>query len=435
MAQAQVLTRSSLLVTALLLASVSPAAGAPPLLGEPSYTCASASDYYDQAGLHSEVELGPAVFTEPIGENGAANPLNILDCDSDGTLELFITVSPEESPRSPARPAEMRFRRTCADGAPTLVSFVFTQGGLTASWRAYDSGGVLVDVASSSVSGTKQAVVLSHPKGIARVVIAGIRLCIERVCWDCTRTESTDEGCVDPADFFSEPGVASVVHLGPVIITEATFPHGAPAPLTLQDCGLNGSFEVFIRWSENPLAPVRFLFPAGCGKTDSFPEAVAITFTQGSGPAAWNAYDPANHLVDSAATAPSGAEQSVVLSHPNGIRRVEVLGSSICIEEICWRCGIAPRSPRFHRGDADTDGELSLNDAIRTLNFLFLGTVKLACDDAADSDDNGEVTMTDALRTLNFLFLGGPQPPGADACAADATQDELGCDDYRPCGL
>ena len=121
---------AKLLVACLVLAI----AGARPLFAGPWDACVVASDFYDQAGLHADVQLGSVLFREPIGENGTANPLNILDCDADGTLELFITVSPEAEEGSPARPAEMRFRRgACDEGFPTLVSFVFTQGGLKAT--------------------------------------------------------------------------------------------------------------------------------------------------------------------------------------------------------------------------------------------------------------------------------------------------------------
>ncbi len=398
--------------------------------------CVVPSDYYAVQGLHSDVALGSVAFKEPIGENGNANPLNILDCDSDGTLELFITVSPEAEAGSPARPAEMRFRRgACELDSPSVVSFVFTQGGPVATWRAYNADGALVDVATSSVSGTQQSIVLVSPSGIARVAIVGIRLCIGRVCWDCGAIPTSGEGCADPADAFSEPGVTDVAHLGPVVVTEATFPHGAAAPLTAMNCDGGGDLDLFIRWSENPIAPVRFLFPVGCGKRDLYPESVAITFKQAFPSVTWNAYDSANQLVDTETTAGSAAQQTVILTSANGIRSVEVLGQSICIDEVCWRCELPARAPKFRRGDADTNGELALNDAVRTLNFLFLGNVSLSCLDAADTDDDGELQINDAISTLSFLFLGGPRPTGAGICAVDPTEDALDCAGYRICEL
>jgi len=396
--------------------------------------CVRASNYFEEAGLFSTVSMGPVLLEEPIGENGNANPLNILDCDSDGTLELFITVSPEAAPRSPAKPAELRFRRTCELGGPTVASFVFTQGGLSATWTAFGADGALLDLATSSVSGTKQSVVLSNPAGIARIEIVGIRLCIESICWDCTRLEGDGDGCFEAKAAFTKPGTAAVAFLGDVAVTEATFSTGSPAPLTITNCTGDDSLELFIRWSDNPIAPARFHFPPVC-EEGSHPQSVAIRFHQGSVPAVWNAYDASNQLVDSANTLPSSGLQSVAFTHSGGIRRVEVLGMSICVTEVCHRCEVKPRGPLFRRGDADTDGELGIGDAVRTLNWLFLGAASLGCHDAADTDDSGELTMSDAVRTLSFLFLGGPEPPGSEACGPDTTSDELDCEGYRPCAL
>jgi hypothetical protein len=96
-------------------------------------------------------------------------------------------------------------------------------------------------------------------------------------------------------------------------------------------------------------------------------------------------------------------------------------------------CDVPPE-PRFVRGDADVNGRVEITDAIRTLNFLFLGTGELPCRDAADADDNGRLEITDAIRLLNYLFLGtGVIPPPAPSrpsylpsdCGADPTADAL----------
>ena len=102
-------------------------------------------------------------------------------------------------------------------------------------------------------------------------------------------------------------------------------------------------------------------------------------------------------------------------------------------------------SPSFHRGDSDDNGSLQLTDAVRILNFLFLGTGKITCMDAADVDNNGTVQLTDAVRVLNVLFLGvgsipDPGPPGATfgnkPCGPDpgADTDHIGCVSYNSCG-
>ncbi len=92
----------------------------------------------------------------------------------------------------------------------------------------------------------------------------------------------------------------------------------------------------------------------------------------------------------------------------------------------------------FHRGDADSNGELQITDAIRTLGFLFLGTAEPECLEAADTDDNGQIQLTDAIRSLNFSFIGGavippPGPPG-DPCGPDPEgSPDVGCGRYTGC--
>ncbi len=93
-----------------------------------------------------------------------------------------------------------------------------------------------------------------------------------------------------------------------------------------------------------------------------------------------------------------------------------------------------PLSPIFHRGDADQNGQLQLTDAVRILNYLFVGAETPRCLESADADDNGEVQITDAVRILGYLFLGteplplpgdptnpcGPDPPGSPELACDS---------------
>jgi hypothetical protein len=102
-------------------------------------------------------------------------------------------------------------------------------------------------------------------------------------------------------------------------------------------------------------------------------------------------------------------------------------------------CGVDIGGPLFVRGDADTNGTVELTDAVRILNFLFLGIGLLPCGDAADADDNGQHELTDAVRILNYLFLGTgripaptpsmPRYPVAD-CGEDPTEETvpIGCE-------
>src|SRR5690606_37411736 len=85
-------------------------------------------------------------------------------------------------------------------------------------------------------------------------------------------------------------------------------------------------------------------------------------------------------------------------------------------------------SSRFRRGDADSDGSVSLSDALVIVKHLFSGGARPSCPDAADADDNGRIEITDAISTLGFLFLGSiaPPAPGPLECGADPTPDALG---------
>lgn len=90
--------------------------------------------------------------------------------------------------------------------------------------------------------------------------------------------------------------------------------------------------------------------------------------------------------------------------------------------------GTNPPTPLFVRGNSDGVGNITINDGIFVLNYLFLGGGDPSCKDAADSDDSGGVNINDAIYILNFLFLGGPDPlPPYPDCGADPTEDATDC--------
>lgn len=91
--------------------------------------------------------------------------------------------------------------------------------------------------------------------------------------------------------------------------------------------------------------------------------------------------------------------------------------------------------PYFLRGDSNADGTVELSDAIRILDYLFLGGRVLDCADAADATDDGAVDVSDVVADLGFLFLGWSEPPlpGPDQCGIDPTDDDLGCESYPAC--
>jgi hypothetical protein len=99
--------------------------------------------------------------------------------------------------------------------------------------------------------------------------------------------------------------------------------------------------------------------------------------------------------------------------------------------------GILPplkRPAAFLRGDANTDANKDLSDAVFLLSYLFLGGTSPSCEKAADADDSGVLDITDAVYLLNYLFLGGttPNDPFPD-CGLDETTDGLTCESFPPC--
>ena len=102
-----------------------------------------------------------------------------------------------------------------------------------------------------------------------------------------------------------------------------------------------------------------------------------------------------------------------------------------------------PPLPAFHRGDADGNGQLEITDAVRILDYLFLGNATLSCHDAADADDSGALQLTDAVFILRHLFLGFPAPPHpgpppnppapTSGCGIDPGWVHLGCEEFLGC--
>ncbi|MBN1422439.1 MAG: hypothetical protein JXP34_26925 [Planctomycetes bacterium] len=82
----------------------------------------------------------------------------------------------------------------------------------------------------------------------------------------------------------------------------------------------------------------------------------------------------------------------------------------------------------FLRGDANTDGMVTIADACFTLTYLFANGETPDCIDAIDVDDNGMLTIADAVFSLNYLYAGGSPPPAPfGAPGLDPTPDGASC--------
>ena len=94
---------------------------------------------------------------------------------------------------------------------------------------------------------------------------------------------------------------------------------------------------------------------------------------------------------------------------------------------------LVPR-PLFIRGDANTDGQTDLGDAVALLSFLFNGLGQLGCHDAADVNDDGQIDVADPIALLAALFTAGSPPPApGQSCGPDPTADLLRCESYEVC--
>jgi len=95
----------------------------------------------------------------------------------------------------------------------------------------------------------------------------------------------------------------------------------------------------------------------------------------------------------------------------------------------------------FHRGDANSSGDIDLSDAVFIFLYLFSGGRSPACLESADSNNDAELNITDGISLLEFLFLGGtaPPPPGPPGgpCGPDpdrpGSPGNLGCALYERC--
>jgi len=94
----------------------------------------------------------------------------------------------------------------------------------------------------------------------------------------------------------------------------------------------------------------------------------------------------------------------------------------------------AGESLQFQRGYSNIDGRYNISDGIAILNWLFLGTGTVLCEEAADVNDSGGHDLTDGVYVFGSLFGGGAPPPAPfGECGVDPTPDTLLCAQYDHC--
>jgi hypothetical protein len=86
--------------------------------------------------------------------------------------------------------------------------------------------------------------------------------------------------------------------------------------------------------------------------------------------------------------------------------------------------------PEFIRGDANSDGRVTIHDAIFILEAQFRGGDVPRCDDAADVNDDGGMDLTDVTFFLSWLAAIIPDLPAPfPSQGTDPTLDGLDCRD------
>ena len=89
---------------------------------------------------------------------------------------------------------------------------------------------------------------------------------------------------------------------------------------------------------------------------------------------------------------------------------------------------------RFRRGDVDSDGVISVSDAIFLLRHLFARGRVPTCKAAADANDNRRLELTDVISLFGVLFNeGAVLPDPFTECGFEMHPARLDCRSFLSC--
>ncbi len=310
--------------------------------------CISVGDVYQepQQGL-SSVNLRAVDFYAAVTADGQTIPLNIFACTREENLGIVINSGEKSAEKS----AMIVNPDLCEGRAPQQLQLTILHEA-PIELRAFDDNGNQVDTAAdNSPRSGKRIFTLTSQRGIRMVEFVGEQFCVQQVCWDC-EFEPEDEPQPEPADcieinrFYQEPQEVKVVDLGTMEIIPAVDGNGQITPFQIQDCSDDGNLDIFVPWSGTSAQNKASILISDT-LCKGLPNLLTLT-VRNFDRTSLRAYNANGALVSTAAALPTDGPQRLTLTSRSGIQRVEIVGSEICIEEICWSCTI-PEQPEEER--------------------------------------------------------------------------------------
>ena len=322
--------------------------------------CVEADDFFATpvSGL-PQVPLGLVTLTQAVDPGSGPVPLDVVDCSNDGRLDMLIPWS-EASANPPAR---IGFNPDTCLGPPKFggnpPEFVVVTL-LTSSpcvLHGLDASGAEVATITATNQALPQTLVLSSPSRILNIDVEGSNVCILEVCWLCQAPPLTptptpvpiqpNSDCVIPDDFFTGPVTdLPTVDLGPITMTAAVIlKKGTTGVLNVVECSGDSALDVEVPFSESSavsLARIDIASDVVClGQAPVFVEVTLVNGNQ----CILHGLDPNGTEVATVVAASQATSQTLILNHFGGILSIEIEGSEVCIQEICWICEEEPPTP------------------------------------------------------------------------------------------
>jgi hypothetical protein len=152
--------------------------------------------------------------------------------------------------------------------------------------------------------------------------------------------QSSNKPCEDVTDYGKKGEVVTEAIMGDVHLVTARTSDGEFIPMSFVDADNDGDYELSIPWSDVGGIQHATLFMGDvCGSGD-LPTSVVVRLWSDS--ASIHAMDASGVERDSAATNSPYRAQDLTVSYASGIRTVEIRGTQLLFENVCWKCESLP---------------------------------------------------------------------------------------------